>query len=423
MKLSQLVKIGLTLCCLLVLVVHIRNGYYSRMTADDWCSAAVANEQGVLSAMHYWYVSWSGRYSANFLDALAGLASPGITAYSTPLALAAWVATIFYALRKERVGRIDAIFLATFLISAVSISIPSVGQSLYWGQGMRALIPSLILMPLVFATRNPFFAATLAFIAGGFGETYAVIQFSLLVVVIALCRTERRFWGAMAGAVLALLVVVAAPGNAVRRSYFLPSPGLVDLTRISVISLVDFLTYTVTAYWPVLLALPAAALLTPPFFQTSKSANRWIAVGTPVVLLLLLLGCFVPAVYAKSETLPFRTWIIPQFLLIVGLLIWFRSLWSLVDIPMPDVFATLLPAALLAVILLNGAWMARYELVELKPFAKKWETNHATILQARVSGETAVSVPYLRNPIITEEFQWVEDCMSDYYDIKVTRIR
>jgi hypothetical protein len=79
----------------------------------------------------------------------------------------------------------------------------------------------------------------LALFAGGFSETYLSLQIVLLLTAI-LCvawfvrGTPRRNWlvllaSALAGSLIALLIVIASPGNASRMAFMPESPGVLAL--------------------------------------------------------------------------------------------------------------------------------------------------------------------------------------------------
>ena len=79
---------------LAALTLHGYLGTYSRYIADDFCSAGMARRLGVLRAVWYWYINWTGRYSASALDAVFGLLGPAVTPFVTGLVLLIWLASL-----------------------------------------------------------------------------------------------------------------------------------------------------------------------------------------------------------------------------------------------------------------------------------------------------------------------------------------
>jgi hypothetical protein len=84
----------LSLAFLSTLAVHAYLGTYSRFIADDYCSAGMAKRFGVLRAVWYWYLNWTGRYSASALDAVFGLLGPAVTPFVPAAVLFAWLVVL-----------------------------------------------------------------------------------------------------------------------------------------------------------------------------------------------------------------------------------------------------------------------------------------------------------------------------------------
>ena len=79
------------------LATHIHLGSYSRLVADDFCSAAVANSQGIVRGSLYWYMNWTGRYAANLLDTMLASIGPRAIPYQTGSVVIIWFATLAFA--------------------------------------------------------------------------------------------------------------------------------------------------------------------------------------------------------------------------------------------------------------------------------------------------------------------------------------
>jgi hypothetical protein len=125
------------------LAIHVYLGSYSRFIADDFCSSAVARSQGIFRGSLYWYLNWNGRYSANFLDSLFGYLGPAATPFTTALVITAWL--IVLAIAVGQIKLLESWIVAAMILFVTLHVIPQVGQSLYWGQGMRSVVPPLIL--------------------------------------------------------------------------------------------------------------------------------------------------------------------------------------------------------------------------------------------------------------------------------------
>ena len=135
------------------LLIHAYTGTFIRFIADDYCSTAFARAGGLFGGAIQWYLTWSGRFSANFLDSLVGTIGPGITSYTTPLVLTLWFLALAAAVGNALPAGGNS---NKFLITGVSTLLllfctlemsPNTAQSLYWEQGMHSVVP-----PLIFAS-------------------------------------------------------------------------------------------------------------------------------------------------------------------------------------------------------------------------------------------------------------------------------
>jgi len=145
---------GLIIIAAIPIILHMYSGSFSRFMGDDYCSAFIAKRLGVLRGGWYWYITWSGRYSANFLDGVFGVLGPKVTPLVTLLVLAIWLSTltitIYFFLPYNQKRNLSAIGLSVSMLFITLNFSPNIYQSLYWGQGMRALVPSLILSTILF---------------------------------------------------------------------------------------------------------------------------------------------------------------------------------------------------------------------------------------------------------------------------------
>ena len=133
------------------LLLHAELGTYSRFIADDYCSAGMAQRFGILRAVWYWYLNWTGRYSASALDAGIRPSGPPRDSLcsSSRLDRLAWGLDlhrhrILEPVRRSRPARHRSSLRCPCCAVTLALS-PSVPQSLYWGQGMRSIVPPLIL--------------------------------------------------------------------------------------------------------------------------------------------------------------------------------------------------------------------------------------------------------------------------------------
>jgi len=459
------------------LVTHIYLGSYSRFMADDFCSSAIARSQGIVGGTLYWYMNWTGRFSANLLDSLFGFLGPGVTPYATGLAITAWF--IMLAMTVVQIippgdGRETRLLLSCAIAAMVLFTvldvIPFVGQSLYWGQGMRSVVPPLILgtaYAALVSNRNISRAsgklsivwlitgALLTFIAAGFAETYFAAQTSAIVLGLIIALVSNRYAPPNEGSNVLLLVaglvgslaggllMFVAPGNTFRQSAFPPPPALPELFSISFRGLREFFQLVVLspAHW-----FTWAGILLCGFifgigvfrrYQESPGELRrhvWILVWLPVVAFVLLLACWVPMAYGTSLTLAYRTLIIPTYVLVCLLTCW-SYVAGRVCCSTYHLFArrirVLATAPPLIILLAFGLFAAdrSRKMWGLRStfagYARAWDEREQMIQSAKSQGMTYAVVRRLHNWAYLDEIAvdpkitWLTKCVQDYYGIAV----
>lgn len=232
------------------LLAHAYIGLFTRYMADDYCTAAAVQTEGLLNSQKSLYVGWSGRFSFNFSIGLLTLLGHQIVPFLPAVALGlllvvlTWTIYRFGSNFSWRRPLLTSILLAELIIFVtVSDNRGGVYEALYWQTGMLTYWFPLILMVAYVGfvkqvegatgRMRPvalylLYGAALTFIAGGFNETYAVFQMCALFVAIGLSLWARRFrlfpllGAGLIGSVMATSIVSLAPGNNVRRGHFLP---------------------------------------------------------------------------------------------------------------------------------------------------------------------------------------------------------
>jgi hypothetical protein len=418
-------------------------------------------------------MSWTGRYSANLLDSLAGrIVGPYTRPYIPALALLLWVGVLVWVLYQVKLAEkspariLLAAMIATLVLSVTLSSAPLVSQSLYWGQGMRSLVPPLTLLVAyagflckrtqVTGKQLPttqgsgttvswmvfiLLSFGISFAAAGFSETAAVLQLSLLSLALFAgllfgCPDFRRsvaplLAAGVAGSSIAILMILLAPGNGARADFYPRHPGFFEMVKITLYSALRFVrqsfgldaTFNSLFFlhqllnFTALIVLPALAGLG--FFGGQKSPCMrkrpliHLLIGIPLAAGVLLVVCFLPAAYALSAGPPNRTKIIPDFLLVFSLATWgyllgvfLREHWGVELNNSRQKRIAFLVTAICLLFTANALWDA-YRVVKSAPafrsYAAAWDENHQKILEKRASGRQRVVVQPLRNPAGLDE--------------------
>jgi hypothetical protein len=332
----------------------------------------------------------------------------------------------------------------------VLVVAPDIPQSYLWWNGMRSyslplivLAGYVLLFHLIGERLKPWQALllwlALFFLSGGLSETFAVFQLCLLLFLLGLrlLRAAHRkmdvpmaaLLGGLAGAALALLVIVTAPGNAVRQLELPPAPGLAEMLSIS---LQGYGYYLQTLLAPVPLTAALGALLLAFWigsFFPAAGVGPWRPLLWVLGGLALSFACFPPAVYGYSEPPPPRTVIIPFFALAACLMTaaFLYGAWLADRQPFSTRLGT--GVALAALLLLGYASVRQAAAVldqteSYRAYAGYWDESDAHIRAGAAAGEAAVTIPVQENwariNVLNDNPKfWVNECYSQYYGVSV----
>ena len=351
--------------------------------------------------------------------------------------------------------------VASMVLFAVLYVIPTVGQSLYWGQGMRSVVPPLILgtaYVALIAKRSKstdragllllITAGLLTFIAVGFAETYFAVQTTAIVFALVIppvfkiyapANTRNYFLlliAGLAGSLAGGLLMFVAPGNKFRQNPFPPPPAIPELLRISLRGMREFFELVVLApgKWYIWVGLILCGFI----FglqarQPREGSGRrdvWTLVWLPVVAFVLLLACWVPMAWATSLTLGYRTFIIPAYVLVCLVTCWAyiagqvcRSAFvSFAPRAVALPLIILLAFGILAANISREMWRQRPLFID---YARRWDERDQIIRRAKSQSLPYAVVPEQHNWAALDEVEvdpkntWLTKCMSDYYGIKV----
>jgi len=439
-------------------------GSFTRFIADDYCSATYAQERGLLRSIWYWYHTWSGRYSAFGMDWL--VLTKMLDRYSIqivpPLTLAIWLvfaaATIFLYLNSidsRRSNLIPAIALAANSMYVILFLSPNIPQSLYWWNGMRSYtLPLVVLTGYTFlfqliskriqSTKKWILWGIVSFLLlftnAGFSETFAVLQFVFLVFLFVLKITTRfrkkldtdttLLLAGLLGTILALIVIISAPGNAIRQSRLNTSFNLANFLSVSLSGYAEFFInlFNQTNKFTALLGIVLVVIWMGWQYKNLK-IGTWKFFAYFIGGLAISYACILPGVYGYSQLPPPRTLILPTFILIIFLLqtgfiagSWLFnkikvSTWSM------NVLITL--ACTLMIFSAASTSQSLYESRDVYiAFAKKWDEVDTQIIQAKAEGKESVDIPSMSNwsgldrPNQDPGF-WLNECYTDLYGIEV----
>ena len=366
---------------ILPLAAHAIAGAYTPLIADDFCSAGIVRQSGIFFYEHTEYFGWSGRYSAHILDGIVGLIGPIANEFFPALAIILWLISLILILKKYNLRLI----IAPIILTATLATIPNVSQSLYWGQGMRSVIPPLILATFSLVVNLPLTALLLTFVIGGFSETFAAIQVILFLLLFIVAKNRRSLYlYSLIGAILAIVVVIVAPGNAGRSSFYPPHPNIVNLVKGTIYYALLYIWQNITKNYPILMSVFSLSLL---FKRINYKVPFWII---PITTILLIVISFAPAYWGMNASMPDRTMVIPQYLFITGIFVWGYTLN--VNLPSKINYVIIIMASIVAI---NNA----VNISNTIPIYQKYYFTHAEPNPYGLSGPAV---------------DWVKKCILQY---------
>lgn len=328
-------------------------GWFSRFTADDYCTAGLQRATGFVGAQVYWYESWSGRFSYYFTIGLVELLGPWTTQVMPALAILTFAAASAWAVyplarwhRWPNAALLSALLGGAFVLVCLQ-GAPDLDQSLLWQTGMFTYVFPLILL-MVYAgwlarqiwrsdaprsRMGVVLSSALLFFIAGLSETSTAIQVTLLGVGAlgtgVWLRGPRR-WAVtrllgigFLASLLGAIAVIIAPGNYVHELRVTGTVHGIGELPDALKAGVDFVglfaravQFRARAAVLVLLVLGGVyGLMTA---QTSSGARRradlrrrlWAFPALVAVGWLLLMAAIVPGYFAQRWDVPERAQIV-----------------------------------------------------------------------------------------------------------------
>jgi hypothetical protein len=428
-KYARWLERGFTAALGLPLLVYASVGAYSRYTADDFCWAGILRTEGFVQAQVHYYTEYSPRYAFTFLVNLTEMVGPPIVPALPATAIVVWLAALTWTFGQFQIqSRLRCFALAEVAALAIIQTAPDLPQSLYWQTGMLTY-----LLPIVQATfligwiRRDIqswwafgISAATTFVAGGLSETYLIPQnvaLTLALAVAIVCRSRRaHLAAALAGGIVALVVIVAAPAIGPRvqgtpADLWLALSAAVATASVQLVRLVRFFPFAI------LLSLAAPALLGS---GAPRVTRTWLLLVTAGVLVTLPF-CYFPSFFAQNGNPPMRSLIVPGAIFIGYLLFLGFALRELTSRLLPEprrgfVLAALalIPIGIAVITLPDQANAARY--------AALFDAEDQQIRATRDSGQSDITVPALP-PNFGEDFvgpdrdNWFNLCVARYYGL------
>ncbi len=447
-------------------------GQFSRYMADDYCTAQVAQREGVIGSVAWWYNNWAGQYTNWTMKGIASLIGPGFATILPTLIIGLWLIMLMWMLYELSLtvglawNRYAIMLLSTVIIFATIDGFPNAIQSLYWiGANIPYTTPLIFLIFLVafctrvfrsYSGRQSLFPAWIVtvlvtFVAGGLSEVYTVFQVTLLTlcVWVLLFRAPEGIKGialkllavALFSTLIALIIVVFAPGNAVRQAFFTHTESLPELVAQTVVVSAGYIVLAlgVFAPLPLLITVVVSGLIAyqirPVHVQPSPKRLYALMGLSAGIALLLIMSCLLPALYGLGNIPSSRAYTIPQFVLVCTAAFWGYlmglGLRSRQTHAPTTSRKSLVYVAALAALLVVGPLASTGRTLTLLPdfqtYASEWDARDRAIREAVGQGierfETTVFTFDLGamaglDIITSNPAGWVNGCAASYYGLE-----
>ncbi len=472
------VLLALSLC---PLVVWACLGFFTRYMADDYSTSSELLRQGFWQAQAYWYQAWSGRYSYNFLVALAELPGVRVVAWLPLVSLSVWFLSLFWAL-KQIFKALDiplenkwlAILTSVILFGAAR-SLGDYSQVLFWQTGiltyqisniLLAACLALFLRRFLLPDAQPGSAGweylggfTLAFLIGGFSETGIVIQIALLTLALLYFSFQYKATNRVAilvtllaawlGSCCALIVIAKAPGNLQRNAGLaglsLQSLGVAFMAAIqdALLFMIEWLRdNSVLAGMLFLAGLFIGLVAIHSVDKDKKNTHLRVGLALLLVAYASLAAGFFPSYVAWGIRPPDRAIFVPVFIFVWA----FVLLGFFAGSHLSSYFSSgtrwyAFQSLLFALLVLSMYWMqvrtaiASAQLIPtLRIYAQLWDERDAVLRQAGVQRKGDVVIPSLRRDPALHDLPpasiwmlgeleenpsfWINQAAASYYGLK-----
>jgi len=458
----------------LALFAYACLGLFSRYYADDYCLTSGFLIKGFWKSQIDLYTTWSPRFSGTFILNLSEYFGRSAIRGWTAFLILLWVITLTWSLRQVSqltrvlVSKKSALLLSEIFIFFIILEAPQQYQSIYWRIGLITYT-----LPLVFLTglcglifnrmrkiepeQIPWWGlvacTALAFFAGGFSETYVTLQTSLLILALLGiwlgCKYPvKRNWlilvgGSLVGSIIALIIVVSAPGNAIRLAAMpVRPPNLFQLIQMSMTNAFLFMYISLKNYsfQNVLTFLLPAALTYCIYagrngFPKMRPTALLVALFlTPIIGYLLIVTVCLPTAYAQFSYPEGRTLIQAHFLMVaiiliegglIGMCLSQLHLWANEPVPFSLQLLTTLLFLLIALYPLYDARKTYMKAPIYRERAMAWDVRDTEIRRRALLNESNIKIIDSRassfdefsglEEIGSDPRHWVNQCAASFY--------
>lgn len=446
-------------------------GTFSRFWADDFCYfVTFENSQNIFQAVQTFYFSWSNRYTNILLIGIIGIFGRQAIAYLPAVMIGLLVLSLFMLFQQLKIllrlpiSSLISLNLAILLSFFTILQTPNRFQSVFWMMGLVTYFAPLIFLASTTAliawgirvrpigkqrASMLILLAILVFLAGGLSETtltFQITAFSLVfAAALAFTYGEQKKSAiifslvALTFSLLALLVVILAPGNTIRLETMPEDTQFsIDKALLIFIFTWDFIRDTTRSLLtPTLVSVVAA-------FSVALAASRQQAIPTPrrfwLILALvaptaylLIASMVTPSVYVygaygypEPRALFPAQFVLTAALMIFGFLLgWQTANWLLQKSSLLVSSGKIVIILFLLAVAAYPLWFLQRETQTVPQFARhaeRWDARNAYIIEQRQQGNLDIILDGIPSPGKLIELRanrnfWVNLCVADFYGL------
>ena len=453
---------------LIILIITLLSyaflGTFSRFLADDYCFSELIKNKGALGGLVYFYNNISNRFGAFLFVAASEIFGEASLPYLPgAMVLILMVSLTWNAFWFSRQIRLPFSWKISFLFAVLTIffvlfEAPNLFQSLYWRSGMASYFAPMVVFFIItgilfrqFQLKEntqrvwlwALIVAALSYFSGGMSETYAAFQTASWGFLIGGWVIWKRkvflnnfnilLIAAFFGSVLAMGVMVMAPGNQLRLEILPQAENIWVVLRLSFRYAMDFIINSLRGLpTPILISFMAAALLT---FNISvnnieliNNKSSWILVIViPAITYLLIASVCAPTVYGMVAYPELRALMIARFIMTISTLL----LGGLIGILSHRIMDRIVNICFASIIILGFLWIyplrsATQIWQQIPPAmsrAAEWDSRKEEITHQINAGVSFVEIQKLDSvqgvSELTDDPQfWVNKCAASFYGAK-----
>jgi hypothetical protein len=445
------------------LLIYIHKGFASRYWADDYCFSAFLKIKGFFGGLNEFYSTTSNRFGAYFLVAVSEVFGSTAIQFLPGFVIillivgCAWNYYSIFGLVKLTDSKLIALLFALISVFFLLLEAPNLFQSVYWRSGMVSYFAPLVLFAfitgcLLWLSEDKkkvssiviiiAICSILAFIAAGTSETYAAFQTSFLVFFLLFWFVFKRknkkyqqFYvliGVIITSFIAMLIMVAAPGNHLRMDLFHQAGDLGTIFQLSVTFAFDFISQSLRG-----LPIPIGVCFGIVFilaYHLSAYNNEKIMPGKtvlwliiiPLIAFILIIAICAPTVYGMLTYPEERVLMIARFVMVIAGVFWAGAAGIGSHIFMDRIVDT----CLVSIVILGLFWV--YPIREsIRVWnslstdlnrAVIWDRRQDLIFNAKIQGQLSITIPAMNSIEGVSELSfdpqfWVNQCAAQYYGL------